>query len=813
MSRWRISLAFLFTCACTCSIASAQSAPALAVDNASNRNPINPDIYGIDDYADTGLADILPVGARRWGGDATSRYSWKLDTFNSGNDYYFENQPSAPSPAGSTFNTFVEKGLTTGTLRLGTIPVMGWMPNGSNELCSFSIAKYGAQQSFDQYRTDCGNGVLTNGNDVKNDPTDANAPSTQAFQQQWIQSVMAKYGSAQRGGVQVWSLDNEPEWWYAVHRDIHPATSTYDEMLADHQAYAAMIKQTDPTALVTGPVAAGWSGYFYSATDFVNGWSTPPYRFYDNPIDRNAHGGTAWMDYYLQNMAAYEQQNGVRILDYLDLHAYLAPSNISFEDNAGQQITLTNPANEPIPGTFDADTLRLTSTRVFWDPAYVSPDMGTWDACCPTGEPPYIVPRMLQWVAADYPGTKTAITEYNWGATNDITGAIAQADILGIFGREGLDLGAMWAPPTTNPNQPAVYAFAMYLNYDGLGSRFGETSVSATTENPDTISIFAAQRDDNALTIMVLNKSTADLSAPIPVANFQAAGNAQVFQYSAANLNAIQQLSDLQLSSGVVNATFPARSITLLVLPAEPSSLPVPQPVILAVGSSASYATNAVSPGEIVAIFGTNLGPATLAGSQLTPDGGYFAQSTGNVSVSFNGYPAAMVYAVAGQLAAVVPYEAALAQTAAVTVEVQGVRSAPFMVPVAAAVPAIFTADASGHGQGAIQNQDLTLNSSLNPATRGQVIVIYATGEGQTTPPGVDGRIQYDVKSAPVGACSVSIGGKSATVDYCAFAPYEVSGVLQINAVVPTGISTGNVPVSFSIGGVSSPAGVTVAVK
>jgi uncharacterized protein (TIGR03437 family) len=93
------------------------------------------------------------------------------------------------------------------------------------------------------------------------------------------------------------------------------------------------------------------------------------------------------------------------------------------------------------------------------------------------------------------------------------------------------------------------------------------------------------------------------------------------------------------------------------------------------------------------------------------------------------------------------------------------------------------------------------------------VIVIYATGEGQTTPPGVDGRIQYDVKSAPVGACSVSIGGKSATVDYCAFAPYEVSGVLQINAVVPTGISTGNVPVSFSIGGVSSPAGVTVAVK
>jgi uncharacterized protein (TIGR03437 family) len=172
-----------------------------------------------------------------------------------------------------------------------------------------------------------------------------------------------------------------------------------------------------------------------------------------------------------------------------------------------------------------------------------------------------------------------------------------------------------------------------------------------------------------------------------------------------------------------------------------------------------------------------------------------------------------MVYALAGQVSAIVPYEVALSQTAAVTVEVQGVRSAPFTIPVAATVPAMFTQNASGQGPGVIQNQDLSLNTSLNPATRGQVIVIYATGEGQTTPPGVDGRIQYDVPSVPVATCSVTIGGQSATVQYCAFAPYEVSGVLQINAVVPTGISTGSVPVTFSVGGVSSQAGVTVAVK
>ena len=106
----------------------------------------------------------------------------------------------------------------------------------------------------------------------------------------------------------------------------------------------------------------------------------------------------------------------------------------------------------------------------------------------PNGEPPYLIPRMKQWVANDYPGTKTAITEYNWGALNDITGAIAQADLLGIFGREGLDLATIWAPQIRillqAPPDPGVFAFKMYLNYDGNGSQFGETSVSATTRKP-----------------------------------------------------------------------------------------------------------------------------------------------------------------------------------------------------------------------------------------------------------------------------------------------------------------------------------------
>ena len=142
-----------------------------------------------------------------------------------------------------------------------------------------------------------------------------------------------------------------------------------------------------------------------------------------------------------------------------------------------------------------------------------------------------MVPRMRQWVADNYPGTKTGITEYNWGAQDTITGAIAQADILGIFGREQLDYGTVWT--SLSPTSPAAFAFMIYLNYDGNGGQFGGTSVSATSGNPDVLSIFAAKRYDSSLTMVVLNKTSA-LRRCHRAANFTPAGAAQAWQYSSA---------------------------------------------------------------------------------------------------------------------------------------------------------------------------------------------------------------------------------------------------------------------------------------
>ena len=780
----------------------AQTPPKLAVDAAANRHPISPYIYGINEYQDTGLGTIMRIPVRRFGGDAATNYNWQIDVWNSAADWYFENFQQTTGaisalPDGSSFDLFHEANLQTGTVTLGTIPLMDWTPKDTSS-CSFSVAKYGAQKEVNPYNSDCGKGVLLNGQQItNNDPNDAYKPVDETFAQQWVRYIMNRYGPASAGGVRLWSMDNEPEWWYGVQIDIYKSPATYDDMLARNLKWAQAVKGVDPTALITGPVPGGWSGMFFSRQDMAGGWSVPPYQYWDNPTDQKAHGGVPWVEYYLQHMKQFEQQHGYRLLDVFDVHAYIAPDILN-----------------DTPGDAATETLRMTSTRALWDPNYIvqqsDPGLGFYDA---SGHQvaPQLIPRMHQWVDQNYPGTKLGITEYMWHALGSITGAIAQADILGIFGREALDYGTLWGPPA--PTDPGAFAFKIFLNYDGSGSRFGETSVSAATDNPDTLSIFAAQRSDSALTVVVLNKTAGAITDTISLANFAAAGTAQVWQYSSADLKAIARQPDLSAGGNAVAAAFPAYSMTLFVIPQAQSAMSVPQQVITAVKSAASYDAAGVSPGEIVAIFGQSLGPATLANLQLDSNG-LLSTSIGNVQVLFNGYPAPMIYALDKQLAAIVPYEVAQYQAVNVVVEYQGNASAPFQAPVIAVKPAIFTNDYSGSGQGAILNAaDLSRNSSSNPVARGQYVAIYATGEGVTSPPGVDGRPTATPAPKPVLSCSANIGGQIASVNFCGEAPGATAGLVQVNALVPDSVTPAStVPVTITIGNATSQPGVTLAV-
>ena len=133
--------------------------------------------------------------------------------------------------------------------------------------------------------------------------------------------LVSKFGTAANGGVYAYDLDNEPAWWDAVHRDVHPVASTYDEVTINEIATAKAVKEADPTALINGPVIDNWSNYFYSKKDMESGWGTGPcYQPWGNPTDRAAHGGVPLIEYYLQQFAAYDATNKTRLLDYLDMH-------------------------------------------------------------------------------------------------------------------------------------------------------------------------------------------------------------------------------------------------------------------------------------------------------------------------------------------------------------------------------------------------------------------------------------------------------------------------------------------------------------
>lgn len=195
------------------------------------------------------------------------------------------------------------------------------------------------------------------------------------------------------------------------------------------------------------------------------------------------------------------------------------------------------------------------------------------------------------------------------------------------------------------------------------------------------------------------------------------------------------------------------------------------------------------------------------------------ATSIGSVTVTFNGIPAALVFVSANQINVIVPCEMAGLSSATVVVNNNGTQSASFPVTIVPSAPAIFALTQNGSGQGAILNQDSTVNGVLNgvpnPAARGTAIVIYATGEGQTSPAGVTASVTpvAGPYPKPVLPVTVTIGGQPAEVTFFGEAPGLVSGVLQVNAIVPSNIGTGNQPVVVTVGGVSSPNVITALVK
>ena len=561
----------------------AGAGPALMVDAGNQTHAINPYIYGMNAYSFVNSVDA-PANPTvlRWGGDNTSRYNYQLGVTNSAADWYFENETGAMGPTGQ-FNDLVTSNNSIGAVTMGTVPVQGWVAKDGTS-CSFPVATYPNQQSVDT-SLGCGNGVYPEGvsgctnsngcNVTGNDPTVTSIAKGPAWSGAWVTSLVQTFGTAANGGVAIYDLDNEPDWWDATHRDVHPSPFTYDELTNNDIATALAVKTADPTAEVAGPVIDYWWDYFYSKEDVEDGWDTGPcYEPWSDPVDRKAHGGTALVEYYLQQFKAYAAANNTpRLLDYLDLHTYFAAEY----NGSGVGLATAGDTGEQM--------VRLDSTRVFWDPTYTDPNYpqpnyttdSNYTASCSTPlQAPQLIPMMQTWVANNYPGTKTSTSEYNWGGQEHINGALAQADLLGIFGQYGLDLATLWGPPDET-QLPGLIAFEIYRNYDGANSKFGGTALASTSAAQGQLAVYGALRSsDHAVTVVVINKTYGALTSTLSLANLTATGNAKVYQYSNANLASIVALPDQTVTApaagtttSTISATFPAASITLFVIPTQ----------------------------------------------------------------------------------------------------------------------------------------------------------------------------------------------------------------------------------------------------
>ena len=485
------------------------------IDVLANRHTISPFIYGGNPSEGPAQATDLGMSLARFGGNEASNYNWQLHTYNAGADWYFEDFNLGDfqgNPIDSV--RFITNYQNAGSHALTTMPMLSWVAqsaeNGSNGHWSYSVKAFGAQCSVDPNNTDAGNGMMAGGTPAScstSVPVTTQAVTTAyyplldstadtcstgncVYREPWAQALAAAFTSnacavpySPITSCHFYDMDNEPDSWPGTHKDVHPSGTGYDELANLFEAEGTALKSWDPAAVRFGPVVSSWWFYWNASNSTTD--------------SKGTHANLDFLPWWLNQIYWFDQINGARTLDVLDVHAY--------PDAVTSGLT-----------TAQLQALAASIYRDYWDPTY---DNGADDApWATTMEPnygkPFRIPRLKALVNAIYPGTPLSFTE--WSAAfyqeSDFSTALGDADAYGIFGREGISFATRWGSPTSNsttkvPN-PNYLALKLYANYDGAHDGFGTVSVADTNNgNPNLFSSYAALNSTGTvMTIMVLNK-------------------------------------------------------------------------------------------------------------------------------------------------------------------------------------------------------------------------------------------------------------------------------------------------------------------
>jgi hypothetical protein len=459
---------------------------------------ISPLIYGIAFDSQREHQDThqwtLGATARRWGGNPTSRYNWKLgNAWNTGEDWYYRNVVLAPGDPAYTYESFLRANQKRGLKSALTLPIIGWVAKDTTSV-SFPVSRFGPQQQTAPEMPEAGNGLSERGEMLKPPPpTETSVPAPPEFIAEWVGEIRRRHP----GAVHMYILDNEPTLWNSTHRDVHPEPTTYDELLERTVAYASAVRKADSKAVIAGPAEWGWNGYFYSAADMAPG---------GNRRDYKAHGEVPLLPWYLGKLRDHEKQTGARLLDVVDVHFY-PESKVGIGEAGGTDLA--------------SSALRIRSTRALWDPTYRDE---SW-----IGTEVRLIPRVKEWIAQSYPGRGLSIGEYSFGATGHMSGGLAQAEALGRFAQQDVLAAFHWTYPPDR--SPAYWAFRAFRNFDGKGGRFQDVHVP--TEAAPGTSLFASRDDSGARVVAIALNLEADLErkARLELKGCPGLSGAQAFQY------------------------------------------------------------------------------------------------------------------------------------------------------------------------------------------------------------------------------------------------------------------------------------------
>ncbi len=493
------------------------------IDSAASRHPISPYIYGMNQPDWAGRSRGLRLG--RLGGNRWTAYNWETNASNAGADYRHQNDDylGGGDVAGEAVRPHVERALAAGASTIVTLPMAGYVsadksPGGDvNQTPDFLNARFfesrPAKRRGFSYPPDTGDRVVYQDELVA-----------------WLESTFDTGSDPAR--TIFYSLDNEPDLWASTHPRIRPTGKvTYAELVQRTEEYAGAIKAVAPRALVFGPVSYGWAGFV---------------RLQDAPDN----GGRDFLDFYFDSMRDAEGRARRRLVDVLDLHWY--------PEARGGGVRITDANNAP-----EVAAARVQAPRSLWDPSYAE---NSWISIDARVGAIRLLPRLREKIAAHYPGTLLAITEYNYGGGEHVSGGIAQADALGIFGREDVFAAALW--DLQGGMRYVDGAFALFCNYDGAGGRFGDTSIGASTSNHETTSVYASvdQGRDDRMVVVVINKSTGPTSAEVLVTHPVDFARAQTWQFGATASSPARGPDLAPTARNAFRLEMPASSVTTIVL-------------------------------------------------------------------------------------------------------------------------------------------------------------------------------------------------------------------------------------------------------